>query len=120
MRARARRWAALCAVWLGAWGLEGCGNAAGEYGGPHFNVPVTCDNFCSIMLRHCRGEWQMYPSQADCLNTCAGWRNDSSASLTEGNTLQCRFVYATLATRTENRAGFCINGGPSGGQMCQD
>jgi hypothetical protein len=110
----------LLIVWAVAWGLNGCGADGGEYAKPYFDVPVTCDNFCNLMLRHCREKWQMYPSFGDCLNTCAGWPNDSSASLTQGNTLQCRFTYATLARRTASRAWFCVNGGPTGGQMCQD
>jgi len=120
MRGRARRCAALLAIWAAFWGLNGCGAAAGEYNASYYDVPVTCDNFCSLMLRHCRGKWQMYPSFADCVSTCAGWPDDSGASLSQGNTLQCRFAYATLARRTQNRAWLCVNGGPTGGQMCQD
>ena len=100
--------------------MGACGTTIGDLDGPYYDVEVTCDNFCNIMLRHCRGKWQMYPSLATCLDTCAGWPDDSNASYTDGNTLQCRFAYATLAARKQNRTRFCVNGGPSGGQMCQD
>ena len=88
---------------------------------PYYDVPITCDNFCNIMLRHCRRIEQMYPSLDACRATCATWPNDAKATnVPLGNSLQCRFVYATMATHVREKLEFCQNAGPSGGAMCHE
>lgn len=114
---RVARALTLCGLLLGT----GCTASVDEVPMPYFDVPVTCDNFCSTMLRHCRRVEQMYASLDDCQQTCSTWPNDPNATRRPmGNSLQCRMVYATMAAHVREKLEFCSNAGPSGGVMCHD
>jgi hypothetical protein len=105
-------------VWA-SWGAVGCG-AAPDALGPFASIEMTCDNFCQMMLRHCRNTERMYPSLDHCLQTCATWPNDPNRMVGRGNTLQCRFIYADLVARRAEKLLFCSNAGPAGGSQCVD
>lgn len=84
-----------------------------------FDLDVTCETFCNTVVRHCRRVNQMYPSQAACEASCAEWPADAPALSPQGNSLQCRMLYAVFAARVHERIGFCRNAGADGGQMCR-
>lgn len=120
---RARRTRAAGPVWAIASILSLCGCTDDNEGRPWAtdNVPITCNNFCTVMLRHCRGIKQMYASLADCQTSCAAWPDEPTRALTpSGNSLQCRFVYATMAPHVYEDLEFCANASASGGTMCHD
>lgn len=111
----------MAAVWLLWTALSGCGLIEPhEPSGVDDSVPVTCENFCNIMWRHCSGEWRMYPTLDDCRTACELWPNRPEGLSGQGNSLQCRFLYAALAMNARDEAGYCLNANASGGQMCHD
>lgn len=97
-----------------------CGTARDAEIDAYFDVPLTCDNYCNVMLRHCHNTWQMYPSLNACLSTCATWPVHGQAGPAEGNSLECRLLYSNLATQRRDLISDCLNAGPAGGQMCHD
>ncbi len=107
-------------AWLCGVAMAGCGAEVPAVARPYFDVPMNCPNFCNVTMRHCRGEWLMYSSFDACLSTCATWPDTPGEHFTTGNTLQCRFVYASMVTHVQDTASYCYSAGPSGGQNCHD
>lgn len=104
----------VCLLWLC---VASCGSVAP---GSDIDVPVTCDNFCNIMWRHCSGAWRMYATVSECNSVCATWPDVPAGLNGSGNSRQCRFLYAALAIHAQDETGYCLNADAAGGQMCHD
>jgi hypothetical protein len=79
-------------------------------------IPDTipkCTNYCNTIQSACVGANQQYPSNAECLHSCAGLPRDATTS---GNTMGCRSTHADLAVG--DPILHCPHAGPAGDGVC--
>ena len=80
-------------------------------------IPDTipkCTNYCNTIQSACAGANQQYPSNAECLHSCAGLPRDAATS---GNTMGCRNTHAGLAAAGDP-VMHCPHAGPAGDGVC--
>jgi hypothetical protein len=89
------------------------------------SVEYSCEGYCRSVVGadgDCgAGPWQ-FPSQAQCMQQCTGYRGAAVDSLF-GDSLQCRVFYLNLAEQSlfpNKQSLYCPNTGASGGRLCAD
>ena len=109
-------WAALAEqspAEAGAW----CANA-----GPTGNdtCGTWCESYCHLAMLNCTGDQALYPSDAACLDVCAGYDDSGAPGASDGDTVQCRLYQVGQAGDPDGAGAeaHCPNGGPAGGEVC--
>jgi hypothetical protein len=97
---------------LGGQGGVGDAGEAGAGGAP---VEASCEGYCDTLMATCgaTGPNAQYPTDAQCLATCAAFPTDVST----GNSVACRFDHASLAA-TVAVDPHCDHAGPAGLGPC--
>lgn len=76
-------------------------------------TPLTCDSYCTEILKSCGGDNRQYRSRDECLTTCKlldlGTERDGDV-----NSISCRLRKATSAKTLSD----CVAAGPFGGGVC--
>jgi hypothetical protein len=87
---------------------------AGLDGGPAV-CGSLCDAYCDQMVRTCPTTF--FADKATCMTACAAYDATGTVGATSGDTLQCRFYHATVATLTGDLT-HCSHASVSGGGVC--
>jgi hypothetical protein len=75
-----------------------------------------CTDYCQTIQSACTVANQQYPSNAECLHSCADLPRDATAS---GNTMGCRSAHAVYAAASDADATMhCPHAGPAGDGVC--
>jgi hypothetical protein len=82
------------------------------------NGPSPCVVYCSLAVSQPLSDacGDLYISDAACLAECSTMNATGSEGDDSGNTLQCRYHYATLAAANPE---YCDEAGSTGGALCQ-
>jgi hypothetical protein len=78
-------------------------------------LPVTCQNYCSVVTTACLGTNAEYLTTATCLDMCANMTLGTQGDTT-GDTVACRQSFAEMAAA--NPTAMCPSAGPTGGDVC--
>jgi hypothetical protein len=77
-------------------------------------VENACDDYCTLVLRHCQGTVAQYSDVSTCLATCRTMALGNPGDR-EGNTIACRTFWAAVA---EGDTMDCTRAGPGGDGAC--
>ncbi len=91
-------------------------DAAADAGGDtSTQLPVSCENYCSLVKLNCTGQNDEYIDKPTCLAMCARLTLGTLPDTT-GDTIACRQTHAVAAQG--NPSGECPSAGPTGGDTC--
>ncbi len=78
-------------------------------------LPVTCENYCSVVTSACTGTNAEYLTNDTCLKMCSNMTLGTQGDMT-GNTVACRQSFAEIAAADPMTN--CPSAGPTGGDVC--
>ena len=91
--------------------------AAGPTGAGTCGTP--CDAYCDLYANNCDGLAPAFASTAACLSACATLDATGPATVTTGDTLQCRLYHLAIAgADSDSAAAHCADGAIAGGTSC--
>jgi hypothetical protein len=97
-----------------------CAHAGQTGAGVCVDAPAPpCDVYCGLMLEGCQGTFANVDA---CRTACAEYPDTGAIGDRMGNSVQCRLLYATLAsspdTSDADQATYCANADPIGNGIC--
>jgi hypothetical protein len=78
-------------------------------------LPVTCQNYCSVVTSACIGNNAEYLTNDTCLKMCSNMTLGTQGDMT-GDTVACRQAFAEIAAADPMTN--CPSAGPTGGDVC--
>ncbi len=91
-----------------------CINATPNGGGV---CGTRCEGYCDQVMTNCTGANAQFPDRNACLATCAAFPVVDSATVTAGNSVECRTYHGSFPSRTDATV-HCAHAGTSGGGLC--
>ncbi len=91
-----------------------CPHASATGGGA---CGTPCEAYCDQVGSHCTGADAQYPDRASCLASCVRLPQVDSATVTSGNSVECRIYHASFPAVADSET-HCPHAGTSGGGAC--